>query len=401
MSRGRSWLVAGMVIATAVLVALGLAAVVATTGALANGSDSWAAISFLPPIAVFSIVGGLIVTRRPGNPVGWLLAAIGLLFAIVVASSGVARWGLETGSLPQGVAEWISVASSAWVIALGLIGTQLPLRLPDGALPSPRWRWYSRISLILIAVALVGMATQQGRVENVPESSNPLGSASLEPLAGAFLFVIAGFAIGIASLVVRYRRADSLDRVQLRWIAFGGLLFLAVYLVTLPLASAIGEHSTAGTVLTTVAQAAFAGLPAAIGYAILRHRLYDIDVVINRTLVYGALTATLVVTYLGTVLVLQLLLNGMTGDSGLAVAASTLAVAALFRPARATIQAGVDRRFFRRKYDAARTLEGFSVRLRDEVHLSSLDAELRGVVAETMQPTHVSLWLRAPEPGRR
>jgi hypothetical protein len=401
MSRSRSWLVAGMVIATAVLVALGLAAVVATTGALANGSDSWAAISFLPPIAVFSIVGGLIVTRRPGNPVGWLLAAIGLLFAIVVASSGVARWGLETGSLPQGVAEWISVASSAWVIALGLIGTQLPLRLPDGALPSPRWRWYSRISLILIAVALVGMATQQGRVENVPGSSNPLGSASLEPLAGAFLFVIAGFAIGIASLVVRYRRADSLDRVQLRWIAFGGLLFLAVYLVTLPLASAIGEHSTAGTVLTTVAQAAFAGLPAAIGYAILRHRLYDIDVVINRTLVYGALTATLAVTYLGTVLVLQLLLNGMTGDSGLAVAASTLAVAALFRPARATIQAGVDRRFFRRKYDAARTLEGFSVRLRDEVHLSSLDAELRGVVAETMQPTHVSLWLRAPEPGRR
>jgi hypothetical protein len=398
MSRGRSWLVAGMVIATAVLVALGLAAVVATTGALANGSDSWAAISFVPMIAVFSIVGGLIVTRRPGNPIGWLLAAIGLLFAIVVASSGVARWGLETGSLPQGVAEWISVASSAWVIALGLIGTQLPLRLPDGALPSPRWRWYSRISLILIAVALVGMATQQGRVEDVPGSSNPLGSASLEPLAGAFLFVIAGFAVGIASLVVRYRRADSLDRVQLRWIAFGGLLFLAVYLVTLPLASAIGENSTAGTLLTSVAQAAFAALPAAIGYAILRHRLYDIDVVINRTLVYAALTATLAVTYLGTVLVLQLLLNGVTGDSGLAVAASTLAVAALFRPARARIQAGVDRRFFRRKYDAARTLEGFSVRLRDDVHLSSLDAELRAVVAETMQPAHVSLWLREPEP---
>jgi hypothetical protein len=390
-----------MVIATAVLVALGLAAVVATTGALANGSDSWAAISFVPLIAVFSIVGGLIVTRRPGNPIGWLLAAIGLLFAIVVASSGVARWGLETGSLPQGVAEWISVASSAWVIALGLIGTQLPLRLPDGALPSPRWRWYSRISLILIAVALVGMATQQGRVEDVPGSSNPLGSASLEPLAGAFLFVIAGFAVGIASLVVRYRRADSLDRVQLRWIAFGGLVFLAVYLVTLPLASAIGEHSTAGTMLTSAAQTAFAALPAAIGYAILRHRLYDIDVVINRTLVYGALTATLAVTYLGTVLLLQLRLNGVTGDSGLAVAASTLAVAALFRPARARIQAGVDRRFFRHKYNAARTLESFSIRLRDDVHLSSLDAELRAVVAETMQPAHVSLWLRTPELGHR
>ena len=398
MSRRRSRLVAGMVIATAVLVAVGIAAYVATTGALANGSDSWAAISFVPPIAVFSIVGGLIVTRRPGNPIGWLLAAIGLLFAIVVASSSVAHWGLETDSLPQGVAEWISVPSSLWVIALGLIGTQLPLRLPDGALPSPRWRWYSRISLILMAIALVGMATQQGRVENVPGSSNPLGSASLEPLAGAFLFVIAGFAVGIASLVVRYRRAGSLDRVQLRWIAFGGLVFLSIYLVTLPLAGAIGEHSTAGTVLTSVAQVAFAAIPVAIGYAILRHRLYDIDVVINRTLVYGALTATLAVTYLGTVLVLQPLLNGVTGDSGLAVAASTLAVAALFRPARARIQAAVDRRFFRHKYDAARTLEGFSVRLRDEVDLAALDTELRGVIAATMHPTHVSLWLRTPEP---
>ena len=398
MSRRRSRLVAGMVIATAVLVAVGIAAYVATTGALANGSDSWAAISFVPPIAVFSIVGGLIVTRRPGNPIGWMLAAIGLLFAIVVASSSVAHWGLETDSLPKGVAEWISVPSSLWVIALGLIGTQLPLRLPDGALPSPRWRWYSRISLILIAIALVGMATQQGRVENVPGSSNPLGSASLEPLAGAFLFVIAGFAVGIASLVVRYRRAGSLDRVQLRWIAFGGLVFLSIYLVTLPLAGAIGEHSTVGTVLTSVAQVAFAAIPVAIGYAILRHRLYDIDVVINRTLVYGALTATLAVTYLGTVLVLQPLLNGVTGDSGLAVAASTLAVAALFRPARARIQAAVDRRFFRHKYDAARTLEGFSVRLRDEVDLAALDTELRGVIAATMHPTHVSLWLRTPEP---
>jgi hypothetical protein len=342
----------------------------------------------------------MIATRRPGNAIGWLLATIGVLFAIVLASAAVARWGLRTGHLPKAVAEWISVGASAWVIALGVTGIQLPLRLPDGRLPSPRWKWFSRASIVVIAVTLVGMATQPGRVEDVPGTANPLAVAWLEPLAGAIFLMIAGFIAGVAALFMRYRHANELDRVQLRWVAFGGGVFVAVYLVTLPLPSALGasDPTTTAHVITVVSQSAFAALPIAIGYAILRHRLYDIDVVINRALVYGALTAILAATYVGSVLLLQLLLNGVTGDSGLAVAGSTLAVAALFRPARARIQEAVDRRFFRRKYDAQRTLEAFSSRLRDEVDLRALSAELNAVVRETLQPSHLSLWLRGAGP---
>ena len=166
-----------MVAASAALVAVGVVAGFATPDRMSEGPDAWGAVSFVAPVAAFSVVGGLIALRRPENLIGWLLAVIGLLFAIVLACSAVSKWGLETGDLSKGVAEWISVGGSVWVIALGLVGTQLPLRLPDGRLPSPRSRWFSRISIALIAITLVGMATQRGRVEDVPGSANPLGSA--------------------------------------------------------------------------------------------------------------------------------------------------------------------------------------------------------------------------------
>jgi hypothetical protein len=389
-TRRRRRVAVSLVAASAVLVAAGIAAAVATPARAFDG-DVWGLISFIVPISAFSVVGGVIAVRRPDNTIGWLLAAIGLLFAVVVAGSVGSMWALETEALPKAVGEWIVVPANGWVIALGLIGTQLPLRLPDGRLPSPRWRWFSRLTIALIAVSLVGMAAQPGRVNDVPGTANPLGSGALKPLAAVFLLVILCFVGSLAALVVRYRRAGSQDRAQLRWIAFSGVVFLAIYLVTLPLTSVVGDESAAGTVVTNISQAAFAALPIGIGYAVLRHRLYDIDAVISRTLSYGALTATLGGVYLGSVLVLQLVLSP---SSDLAIAGSTLFVAALFRPARGRIQAAVDRRFYRRRYDAARTLESFGGRLRDQVDLDALGADLRGVITETMQPAHVSLWLR-------
>jgi hypothetical protein len=368
---------------------LGLSAVAISHPDDFNDSDSGAfsTFTFLLPIVAFAVVGALVTVRQPENRVGWLLSAIGLLWAVLVGSLGISTWMLENDAVPDAAGNWISVGSNAWVPALGLTGTQLPLRLPDGNLPSPRWRWYSRVMIALIVLATLGMAAQSSPILDVEGASNPIDLPWAEPLAGAFLFVIAGFVVSVVALIRRYRRAGERDRAQLRWVAFGGGAFVVIYIITLP-----AEGSS--DAIVAVAQASFAALPIGIGYAILRHNLYDIDVVINRTLVYGALTLTLAAVYVASVLLLQLALNGATGDSSLAVAASTLAVAALFRPARARIQRGVDRRFFRRRYDARQTLETFAGRVRDQVSLEALDAELRGVVAETMQPAHLSLWIR-------
>jgi hypothetical protein len=383
-------LIVGLWVTCAVLVGAGIAAALAGAGRVSDEESSWSLIAFVFPIAAFSGVGGMIVLRRPGNRIGWLLSAIGLLFAIVVASSGIAVWAYATGALPAGVAGWIGVGANAWVVGLGLIGTQLPLRLPDGELPSPAWRWFSRLSIVLIAVALVGMAIQPEASGDELFPPNPVAMESLKWLGAAFFGVLICFVIGLVALVRRYRSSDSREREQLRWIAFGGVLFFVVYFVTLPLADALGEGTRVADVLTAISQAAFGALPVAIGYAVLKHRLYDIESVVSRALAYAALTATLAGTYLGLVLLIGL----AVGESDLAVAASTLAVAALFRPARARIQALVDRRFHRRRYDAALTLESFSARLRDELDLEMLSADLRVVVHETVQPAHVSLWLR-------
>jgi len=385
-----------------VSVALILYAIVLAPSTPARPGDDSSAltiIAFLVPISVFSGVGGLIARRQPRNLIGWLLIAVGFLFALVLAWSSTAYWGLRTGSIPKDVAEWASAFYWTWVIALGLLGNQIPLRLPDGHLPSPRWRWYSRASIAVMVVAGIGMCLQPGPVEDVKGTSNPLGAEWAEPLVFALLLMILSFIGAIVSLFRRYRRASARARVQLRWIAFGGVVFLVIYVVTLLVPEVLGwdDRSTGTDVCVYVSQVAFAALPAAIGVAILRHRLYDLGVVVNRALVYAGLTATLAAAYLGTVLLLQLVMQPLTEQSDLAIAVSTLAVAALARPARRRIQGIVDRRFYRSRYDAALTLSGFGSRLREEVDLDNLSAELRDVVADTMQPAHVSLWLRKAE----
>jgi hypothetical protein len=225
----------GLVVVTTLLLAVGVVLVVLPTGSPSGeGAELAFTLAFVPPVAAFAVVGGLISRRHPRHPVGWLLGAIGALFALVVACSNGSRWALTSGRLPTGIGEWLDVGSNAWVVALGLLGTQLPLRLPDGHLPSPRWRWFSRLTVLLVAVAVVGMVAQPGRVEGVPGTSNPLGATWAARLQIAFFVVILTFLACFVSLVLRYRRSGQRDRAQLRWVAFGGAAFLVVYLVALP-----------------------------------------------------------------------------------------------------------------------------------------------------------------------
>ena len=351
-------------------------------------------LALMVPAVAFSVVGALITMRRSEHPVGWLCAAIGALWMVIVAASAVDLWS-ETKGVDVGAAEWLSWLGAAWVPAVGLMGTHLPLRLPDGRLPSPRWRWYSRFCTPVLVVATVLIATE-------PVDDNPL-AIDLPGWVWAFFALLPLTFVGaLASVVVRYRRTrDARPRAQIRWIAFGAAIFIGSYLAILLLFFGLGvsEDGAAGQALTTLVTVGYAGIPIAIGIAVLRHRLYEIDRIINRTLVYGSVTAVLAACYVGLVLVLRSALGPLTDGNGLAVAVSTLAVASVFRPVRRRAQTLVDRRFYRHRYDAERTLERFGARLRAETDLAALQAELTAVVRESMQPAHVSLWLRPPSTG--
>ena len=385
--RGRlAWVLLALTVATAALALVvdGLRTEDAVIGA--------ALIAF---VVTFATVGALIATRLPANPLGWIMLGAGLVIALISLgdSWGAAYARDPSAGRPASVfALW--VGTWAWVLAIGPTSTLLLLLFPTGRLPSPRWRPVAWAACIGLGVSCVGLAFDPGHIEGY-EIDNPLGIEGAAAVSGLGLLLLALCAIAsVASLFARWRRADFRERQQLKLLllaaAYVGLVILAIAGTGLAGVELSDELVNAGMAGSLVA------LPVAIGVAILRHGLFDIDVVINRTLVYGGLTATLVAAYLVGVLLLQLALSPLTEDNDLAIAGSTLAAAALFRPARARIQALVDRRFYRRKYDAALTIERFGVTLRDEIELDALAGDLRRVVGHTMQPEHLSLWLRSP-----
>jgi hypothetical protein len=351
---------------------------------------------------VFPVVGALIASRRPGNPIGWLFCAEGFVFTLAVFAEAYASRALDTGSLPAGREV---AALSTWlqgpVLFCALVF--LLLLFPDGHLPSPRWRWVGWLAVGMVLELAVVSGLTPGPLDSFPDVDNPFGVDLLAGDARRALEVIGYLALlGVAlasaiSLVRRFRRATGDERQQLKWFGSAAGL-LAVVLVVAPVLWSISTDATE-TAWFVLFFVAFGAIPIATGIAVLKYRLYDVDLIIRRTLVYGVLTGALAGLYFAIVLVLQAAFSSFTQGNELAIAGSTLAAAALFRPARARIQAFVDRRFYRRKYDAQRTLEAFSARLREEIDLQALTGELEGVARETMQPAHVSLWLRTPGVG--
>jgi hypothetical protein len=354
----------------------------------------------------FPLVGVLIASRRPKNAIGWLCLAIGLLWVLSGMADYYSYYGAATpGSVPfpvamAGISNWI------WVPAVGLLGTYILLLFPDGRLPSRRWRPLAWLSGAVILLLSVGVMLAPGRLDNLRGVRNPFGIEGAEWLpavAYALLPLLPLCMLASAlSLVLRYRRSRGEERQQIKWIAFAASVVVVMYVIVMIASLIFPEEAwtTAGSVwwlnlLTYAVLSSFTLVPIAVGIAVLRYRLYDIDILINRALVYGSLTAMLVALYFGGIVVLQRIFVLLTGQqSTLAVVASTLAIAALFVPLRRRIQSFIDRRFYRRKYDARKTLEAFSAKLREETNLEALNSELVGVVRETMQPAHVSVWLR-------
>jgi hypothetical protein len=354
-----------------------------------------ASVPLLVAAVSAATVGALLGSRRPAHPVGWLLLGLGLLVVANGVASGYVNYGLlaRPGALPA-AGYLAGIANGIQVLWLACVSFVL-LLTPTGSLPSPRWRWWARVAaaapLLLVLLAAVD---PQPLLPEHPEVANPLAvpvptGLLLAVAAVAALIVLAALVAAAWSLVVRFRRARGVERQQLRWLALGAALAAVALLV----AVAGGAMAKDGVVLAALGTCV-ALLPLATGAAVLRYRLYDLDRIISRTLAYGLLTVLLGGGYAGVVLGLGQLLGR---DSSLVVAAATLAVAAAFQPARRRIQRAVDRRFNRRRYDAARMIQAFSGRLRQQVDLEALTGELLAVVEQTMQPTRVSLWLR-PSP---
>jgi hypothetical protein len=363
-----------------------------TSGAL---SELLILVTFL----AFPIVGALIASKHPKNPVGWICLAVGLFWMLIFLGDSI------PGSGPYPVTI-DALTQAIWIPPVGLLGVYLILLFPDGKLPSRRWRSLAWLSGVVMVLASLGITFSPGPLEGHPGVRNPFGLEGIPPWVatagiGILLLLPLCMVASALSLVLRYRRSGEEEREQIKWIAYAASVVGLLYLITMVSSLTYsGPWGAAGTplllgLLQQASLVSFTAVPIAVGFAVLKYRLYDIDILINRTLVYGSLTATLVVLYFGGIVVLQGVFVTLTGEkSTLAIVASTLLIAALFTPLRRRIQSFIDRRFYRRKYDARKTLEAFSTKLKNETDLEALNNDLVGVVRETMQPAHVSLWLR-------
>jgi hypothetical protein len=350
-------------------------------------------LSWLLALVSAATVGAVLASRRPRHPVGWLLLGLGGSIGLAGFAESYVLYGqlARSGALPA--ARWLAIYSPAVTLAgVACVGFVV-LLTPTGSLPSSRWRWWARVAAAAPVVYLVAITLKSEAVDPAYRSvTNPLGLQALQlpititHIVASGIIVVA--VVGALSLVVRFRRARGVERQQLRWVALAAVLASLAILVAL---AGMALRNTA--LLPWAFGISFAVLPPAIGAAILRYGLYDLDRIISRTLAYGLLTVLLAGCYAAVVMGLGQLLGR---DSSLVVAAATLGVAVVFQPARRRIQAVVDRRFNRRRYDAAHTIEAFSARLREQVDLATLSGDLLAVVEQTMQPTTVSLWLRPP-----
>ena len=384
-----------------VLLVGGLSFALMTRSSVPDPYDGLVTLSVLA--LAFSVVGAIIASRQPRNAIGWIFCGVGVTIGFSSFAGDYAKFwlasGFGRGDLLGETAAWF--ASWSWTLLVYLPTSFLLLLFPDGRLPSPRWRPVAWCAVLGLIGFLAGYTLNPGPLEDFPQITNPYGvdSPILEALAVAGAILASASMVACAiSLIVRMRRAGRAQRQQIKWLAYGGALAVGAVFVGGVISVWIGE---VGYALTSIG---LLGVPIFTGVAITRYRLYEIDIVINRTLVYGALTAALVAVYFGGVATLQALLRAFTGQEQqpqLAIVVSTLAIAALFDPLRGRIQSFIDRRFYRSKYDARKTLEACSVKLRDETDLEALSDELAGVVRETMQPAHVPIWLRPDEVPRR
>jgi hypothetical protein len=398
-SRAAAWLAWALVALSVALLVGGFVLPRAPSSTVADlqfGGETKSAsvVADLVTLLIFSVVGAIIASRQPRNTIGWLFCGVGMAVSLNSFAGDYAEFWLTSGFGTNRLGETAAWFSSWLWILLVSSPIFLLLLFPDGRLPSPRWRPVAWCAALGITGFTASLALGAGPLEDFPQIVNPYSVDS--PIVGivgvaAGVVAIGSMVASAISLIVRLRRAEGEQRQQVKWLAYGGAMVVGTILV----GGVITIWSVNVSIM--VMNVALLGLPVFTGIAIVKHRLYDIDILINRTLVYGFLTATLALIYFGGVVGLQYVFRALTAQgSTLAVVASTLVIAALFNPFRRRVQGFVDRRFYRRKYDAAKTLAVFNTRLREETDLEALRDHVVEVVRATMQPEHVSLWL-SPE----